>query len=400
MNYKKMIIAAAMSVCLGCAPREQSPSTLKQSAEDLKSDFLRSLEAQKQRLLEFISEDHAVRLQAAEYLQTGDAYQIHLAKYLHYTASLGNDFDIFNGILEDTTIESLEESTRSAFTNSMQQVFSSAKISGENFFHFYMRPESYFSPTVSNELTLTPSTTFSSVFDHLKMILPQDFNYQTKLVIDPTTPGGSYDEESNTIVFGSHPPNISTVMGFIHEFGHSVFRFAAKDDLLLPYVSGLNEGYAELWANEIRNFNFSRDLFIGEDFRQNLDNYITFRRLIGFRYHLMALLLERQVRTGVISSVEDYKTAQRMLAKRYLQVDNFPPIVPILPQVRIAGYLPSYLLIEFSRASFEQHIDQTRMVETLLQIGQEIRGDLSPQHFRQLVTKLVRGYGVAPKTPI
>jgi hypothetical protein len=233
---------------------------------------------------------------------------------------------------------------------------------------------------------------FPLYFQSLKRKLPANIDYHTKITFDPSRPGGTYNQKSDTLIFGTSEVNISQIIGFTHEFGHSVFYALGapnEDNLnecIRPVYLGLNEAYAELWGHQLCSLKLEPiNCASGEG---DLKGFLEYRNLITLRFHLMIAHLERNLRSHAEMTSEEYIKMAQDMGRTYLSVESFPPLIPVLPQSLTPGYLQSYALMFIATPAFEKEMSDDR-VESLINIGKEIVGDGSESHFVNLYQKLI-----------
>lgn len=344
---------------------------------DPRDTFLQTL-GENRRLLQDLSSESAMqRRQAATFMEESDAYSTHIDNYLAYVNSLGDSHDVFKTLLPRRAIKCLGHSNQKLYLQVMQKLFGRGLISGDDFLYFYTRPDLFFNPVAAKKLIIRKDLTFYKLFHLMQSLLPANFPYKTTLKIEPGVVGGNYDPQTDTIIFGDYSPNISTVMGFIHEFGHSIFRFDTNDETLGRYVGGFNEAYAELWAIQVDRFPFLSEIFEIND-PDVLKAYLDFRGLLGQQFYLMALELERLAAKKPMGA-ESYQLAQKIAGQNFLRVDRLPALLPISADQ--PGDLPLYLIIPFVGAHYKSHVRNNHLVEDLLAIGAQIKGDGTLDHF-------------------
>jgi hypothetical protein len=353
------------------------------TVDELQSQYMASLRGYSKDILLFASSDSKDNQEAANDLKQVH-YAIHLTKYLDFYAALDLKQDIFQGILNDEALLKIEKKTRGRYLELLEKVFGRQTIDGANFFRFYLNPTVFFTKTYKAALSIPSDVTWDVLFEKLKSSLPPDQNYTATLQINPGRAGGNFDSTSNTIVFGDYKPNIATVIGFVHEFGHSVYLIRPNNESL--YTLGTNEAYAEIWANHILQMPIAEYVFPNKSDWPKVTEYLEFRNLLTFRFNLLALVLERKISRKNYSPKQYILTQQRM-AQRFLGAVDFPPVIPILPQMRTPGYLEAYAAIPFLGKYYDRLVNSSDLVRSLVLLGPEITGDTSDDFLRKVLGK-------------
>ncbi|MGE0174158.1 MAG: M28 family peptidase [Oligoflexales bacterium] len=379
---KRLISILVLTGCGSVAP---------QRVQSSQSEFEASLANLEPKLQMFAGENESNRKEVAAYLLESDEYGEHLQKYLTYYRSIDRSFDIFEEDVNDEVIDKIEKSTAAEFFRLQNELFGPGISQPYNLLHAFLFPDSYFRPEVKEAFEIAPEYGIDALFEDLKAMLPPELPYNTRLEIVPGKAGGSYSWDEDKIVFGDYPPNISNVLGFIHEFGHSVFRMDSDNAEHPLYVHGFNEAYGEVWANNVFKYPFMNKLFKNPARRLDVEKYIQYRSLWGIRFHLVALQLERLVVKTQLTP-QEYAAQNKILAEKYLGIKEAVPFLAMLPQVVLPGYLPSYLLINFVGKEYSVVVDEKDPVAGLLKISTELKGDLSEAHFQALLKRLIGQY--------
>lgn len=362
-----------------------SALTFPARGEDLEKQFLDSLAAQQNILIQLIDQDPKVRANAIQEMSRS-SYRGHITNYLDYYSSLHN-YDLFRNTLNRKQIKILEKQTRTEYLKLLKELFGERELSGEIFFRFLLAPDEFFIEQVKTETKISTALNWDLLFKVLQNSLPSGFPYTTRLRIDPTLPGGRYDETKNEIVFGNQSPNISTLLGFIHEFGHSVFLVPNADANALRILAA-NESYAEIWANELLHMTLPLQIFDPATKVQTIEKYMRFRNLLSLRFHLFVLDMDRHLHQKN-TNVNRYLKLSAKFSVSYLSVKDFPPALPIMPQMRIPGYLQSYLAIPFLKDFYKKNISQTELIKSLIELGPIVLDNSSEEKFENTLKQAI-----------
>lgn len=349
---------------------------------------MESLGREQETVVHLIDEDPTIRASAIERMRS-PAYREHTLNYLAYYRSLQN-YDLFSGILSRQQIREIEARTRTEYLKLLSELFGHTRIDGQLFFRLLMDPEKFFSKEIRNKIMISSGLDWPILFTELRDSLPQDLSYKTQLRIDPKRPGGHYDEVEDEIVFGAYSPNISTVLGFIHEFGHSIF-LVPSDETNVLRVLAANESYAELWAEKLLRFSFVQEIFDPKTEIKAIEKYMRLRDLLSLRFHLFVLDMDREIHRKPFIDVKEYNSLSEKLSRRYLAARRFPPVLPVMPQMRIPGYLQSYLAIPFLKAIHRSKIQESRLVKSLIDLGPIILDSASQSSFHGTLRGAVQG---------
>ena len=262
-----------------------------------------------------------------------------------------------------------------------------------------MNPDKYYSQGMKSSLHIDREDKFlfQKLFELLEKSVPSNLNYSTRFTFDPHIPGGAFNPEKNEILFGSHlKVNLRNLLGLLHEFGHSVYALAEENKGNLSarinyYDLALNEAYAELWANKIES--------ISEEIRfplvinwTRVRKQLKFGLLFNLRYHLMYLKFERDLEKRKIMSFSDCRKAHRELGKKFLYVENFPVLFPLMPQIALPGYMPTYLAVNFVAEGLLPKISQKHFFSDCFQIAKMFQGFHSKTDYKRFVQNSFLNY--------
>ena len=324
-------------------------------------------------------------------LEKNTSFKKYVNHFVKYYALLASKNNIFLEILEDKHIEEIEQKTADSYLTLRDAVFSSIP-EGDSFVYFFVNPDKYYNKSMKNSLSLSGDNKllFQKLFEFLKKNIPSNLNYSTTLAFDSQTPGGVFYSKENKIVFGDHlKANLRNLLGLLHEFGHSVYALAKENKRELSndtkyYDMALNEAYAELWANKI-------EIILKEIGFPLVVSWIKVRKQLKFnflltlRYHLMYMVLARELKEKKITSFSDCYKIHRELGKKFLYIENFPILFPLMPQISQPGYLSTYLAINFVTEGYLPKISQKHFFQDLFKIAKKFQGFHSKAAYKSFI---------------
>jgi len=346
-----------------------------------------------------MSDNFSVRATASAATQS-DRYIKHVGIYLNYYRGLDGQTSRFLRGIPKEEFDRLEEQTRDEYRTLHEALFGPQLVDGPSILRFVNYPNEYFTNEVAGRLEVRGDLTFEAFFESLKLLLPPTSGYRTKFVVDPSIPGGFFDQREDAIKFGEHTPNVSTVMGLGHEFGHSVYELGRENreisDANVLHDMAMNEGYADLWAYKIMMMGLLGSIFVHDDHRDALAVYIRFHDLMRLRFGLYRHEMEELALSG--TSTDDYFERQAEAGKRYLLIDDMPPIIPILPQSRLPGYNQANLWARFVVDNCWGYHEDDDFTSNMLLLAGDLRSNYSVGHYESLLGEFKRRYPVGPQT--
>ena len=388
---KKTLLALLYSL-VGCSTASKAPTNI----DNIKDKYIASYKKNIDLVINFTSDEDSDRKDTAKEMLESASYVKHISNYLEYYRSLNGEFDIFKNEISNEDILNLEKATRGKYSTLLKKLFGLSKIKGENTIHLFLNPTSHMGKSARLKLTPKKGTTFKDIFKKLKKALPADLPYKVTLILDPDIPGGMYRDTTKSLHMSANiGVNISSIMGLVHEFGHSVFAtqknssFKTENPKVELIIKGFNEGYAETWSNNLSNLTFTKNIFPNSN--QNLINdYKEFRSLYGLRFHLLALLMDREILEHPDKDASWYIETYKEKAREFIFAQNMPPLIPIMPQSQTPGYLPSYLLINIGSST---HLDNSNnLIKSLLDYAKELHKNDTDSKWSSLLHRATKKF--------
>lgn len=348
--------------------------------------FLQSHGAQAPHLLALMNANPAVRAEAMQGFAS-PGYADHVGHYLNFHRAHGG-FPFFAEALTSEEIDAIESRTRDEYVSHTRAVFGVSSFGGESLFHRMMDPGHYMTPELRDALAPREGLKFFDMFFELMGHLPRDLDYDVAFVMNDTIPGGFYDPAHKAIAMGIRAPNVRTIMGLGHEFGHSVYHAAIGivDENSERALSDLaaNEAYAEVWARAVHEHGLIKDVFAASDNAEGLNLYLRYMDLMLLRYELYATVMERAAFDAATTSAS-YLERSRREGARFMDIGDFPPVAPVIARSAVPCYDQAGLWAIFLKHAFLNHPSASDPVGDLIRLAYEFRGRGSGRHYKKLL---------------